>query len=1178
MSVLTFTIQIVGVTYDIKEGSFDFNPQVEQRSKLTFTVLDPTNVFSFQKGQQVTLTDSASTIKFTGTVSTALRYRIGTGTMMHHDIVCDDMHQAADERTTNKIYINQNAGVIVAGMVNDTISSEGVTANYAIREDNTQVEFSQGTLNGLVATINLGGDLELASAGSQVTIFENTGSIFGQGTLVNCQVSGNTLIPIPTPTIKFVGTESLTQDGNAYAYIEILSSGSIGIISGRYLEYDIWIDPKSPEIKSGVDIICTDGTTLRDSVGGNPYPYGDDQNIPPHPKYDQQGYADGKWRHRKFLLDNLSGKTISHVDVVFEGDKGGTYTTYIKNIYETDGTSVVNTFFNGTFNVNPPRQLQNSGYSNVSISIVNTYDCYSLSQRVSPSYSIDAAKIIRNSFLNWIATNPAGTNTLMEYSIDGGNSYITCTNNAALPSLLAGLSVAGFSIQFRQTFQQTSGASPETPPVLSFMEAVINPSYTATKSDVKLSASTTGEWNAGTLTNTQVNNGVLSLLGAVRNWSGADLSGMTIFGNKGTGPGTNLNQHVNYKSFWIGMGISIEGRSRLDFLGSWQDFLLEVDLYLDVSFGINGIVYRTTGWSNWDSDYSYALQAIQGNPGSVSLQKGSNTSASSDGTRTQIVIASVPIATGGWHRLKVLVVGSNHKIYIDDVLYINQNDSTYTAAGNIGLRTSNVSSSACYHEQFNTLVVTVTGLSGTWLSARTSLTSVGTYGNSVVTWKDVSINPQSTTILVESTLNGGSTWQTCTNGGPIPNLTAGQSLSGVNLQLRVTLSTQSAAIMPQIQYLVCRVLGQFNSTGTRIAPVLSLAPALICGSATASWNVVTPPNTSFALATSLDNITYSGIFGLLGVVISGLVTQPLPILDTFATNDSPAYAHLARTGGSASTWTWDTANSRVTASGGSNDMQLYTGVWFITGYQVKKQIIIDHTKVVGGADLSNYPLLVSFIDPNLVIPSGFVQNVNGFDIIFVSPDETTQLNHQKENFIESPTEIEMYMITPTLSHTVDTIIWIYFCNPGISTTQEHVTAVWDSNYKAVWHMDEATGANQSDSTSNAVTATQHNSPLQGAGQIDGSLTFDGLTQYLSVAHGAVTDIIGDKTVEVWVNTDSFALDANGSDPRILINNINGTNVYQFVLDAAGGGTIAFAVNDSTGQHIISNQTLPTRNC
>src|SRR2546430_2442863 len=106
MSALTFTIQIAGVTYDIKEGSFGFNPKVEQRSKLTFTVLDPTNVLNFTKGQQVTLTDSSNTIKFTGTVHTSVKYRMGTGNMRYHDIDCNDMHQIADERTTNKIYAN----------------------------------------------------------------------------------------------------------------------------------------------------------------------------------------------------------------------------------------------------------------------------------------------------------------------------------------------------------------------------------------------------------------------------------------------------------------------------------------------------------------------------------------------------------------------------------------------------------------------------------------------------------------------------------------------------------------------------------------------------------------------------------------------------------------------------------------------------------------------------------------------------------------------------------------------------------------------------------------------------------------------------------------------------------------------------------------------------------------
>src|SRR5258708_23012447 len=129
-------------------------------------------------------------------------------------------------------------------------------------------------------------------------------------------------------------------------------------------------------------------------------------------------------------------------------------------------------------------------------------------------------------------------------------------------------------------------------------------------------------------------------------------------------------------------------------------------------------------------------------------------------------------------------------------------------------------------------------------------------------------------------------------------------------------------------------------------------------------------------------------------------------------------------------------------------MQLYTGVWFNTCYQVKKQIIIDHTKVVGGADLSNYPLLVSFIDPNLVIPSGFVQNVNGFDIIFVSADETTQLNHEIENYNASTGEIEMYVLIPTLdrkstrlnsSHQI--ISYAVFC-----LKKKNIRRLYDTNH------------------------------------------------------------------------------------------------------------------------------------
>jgi len=375
--------------------------------------------------------------------------------------------------------------------------------------------------------------------------------------------------------------------------------------------------------------------------------------------------------------------------------------------------------------------------------------------------------------------------------------------------------------------------------------------------------------------------------------------------------------------------------------------------------------------------------------------------------------------------------------------------------------------------------------------------------------------------------------------------------------------------MPQIQYLVARVMGQFSSSGTRISPVLSLGPALVCGATVVNWSALSPANTTVGVATSPDASTWTNVSN--GGAIAGLIGQPLATLDTFAVDSHTSYTNTNRTGGVAGTWVWDTANSRVTVSGGTNALLLYSSVWFNTGYLNKKQIIINHGRVSGGADLSNFPVLISMIDPQLatITNGGYVQNASGFDIIFVNSAETTKLDHEIENYNAVTGELEMWVRIPTLSHTVDTIIYIYFNNGGISSSQENVTGVWDSSHKAVWHMDAASGANQPDSTTNALTATQHNSPTQVPGKVDGSFAFDGLTDYFSVA-GSAANITGDKTIELWINTNSFATDANGADPRVLINNIDGTNVYQIGLDT--GGRIVFAVNDSSGQNIIVNQT------
>ncbi|HEX3640204.1 MAG TPA: DUF2341 domain-containing protein [Ktedonobacteraceae bacterium] len=1169
MTVTTLTVTVAGSTYNIFQGSFKLSTKIDERSTCDFVIRDDNSAFLFQKGQQVTISDTLQGTIFTGFINTSQINKVpGNNTMRYHTIACIDNHFIADKRTSNRVYTNQYGGVIVAGMVNDVLAAEGVSANYAIREDNNQADFGQGTLAGTMATPNLGGDLELNLAGSQVNIVEDTTSNFSTGSLTNTTAANNSLIPTATPAIKLVGTQSLTGDGNAYTYIQFFSGGGITVVGSRYLVYDVWIDPASPSGQVGVDIVFTDGTTLRDAV--QDYRYYDSQNIPPHPSQEIGGNAKGKWYHRSFLLDNFSGKTIAYLTVVLEGNSSGTYTAYFKNILEVDsGGSTVNTFFSSTFDVNPPRQLFNSGYSNVSCTIVDTYD-FTTASRVSSDYSIGAVSILRSSFISWQVTEPEKTSVQVEYSLDGGNSFTICQNNVALPNLPAGLSLTGKTLTFKQTFQQVVGASPESAPALNSLQVTLDPSYTATKSDVTWSGTTNAEWNAPgmTFTNTQVPGTLLILLQVVREWSTADLSGLVLFGASGSGPGpTTIKMFCNRGVLWVATGVSMEGHARADFAGSWQAGRIDCDIYFDRTDGFAAISYRGTNDSNWDANYAYSVQCALN---TVSLQKGSNSSASSTGTRTQVASASTGLTTASWHHVTIIFNGTNHQVWVDDTVLINSTDGTYTASGKISFRASNANVSSGYQGQFNNFGVTVVGLNGTFKNPSTSLTGAGTYLNSVVSWQDESIGNQSTNILVESTINGGSSFQTVTNGGPIPNLTLGQSLSGISFQLKVTLTTASASAAPQLQSLVARVLGGYSSSGTRISPVLSLASALVAGATVVNWSAITPPNTTVVVATSPDNVTYTNVLN--GGPIAGITTQPPPVLDTFAIDSHLNYVSTFKTSGVVGTWNFDTANSRVTINSGTSALLLYSPVWFNTSYLNKKQIIISHTKVIGGSDLTNFNFPISMVDPQLatVDNGGYVHNINGFDIIFVDSTETIKLDHEIESYNPVTGEIEMWIRIPTLSHTVDTVLYIYFNNASISTTQEAATSVWDSNYKAVWHMDAVSGANQLDSTSNAQTAVQNNAPVQTSGKIDGGFTFDGLADYFSVA-GAAVDITGDKTIELWINAASFAIDSNGADPRILINNIDGTNVYQFALDAAGGGTIAFAVNDATGQHIIASQ-------
>ena len=99
-------------------------------------------------------------------------------------------------------------------------------------------------------------------------------------------------------------------------------------------------------------------------------------------------------------------------------------------------------------------------------------------------------------------------------------------------------------------------------------------------------------------------------------------------------------------------------------------------------------------------------------------------------------------------------------------------------------------------------------------------------------------------------------------------------------------------------------------------------------------------------------------------------------------------------------------------------------------------------------------------------------------------------------------------------------IWMYYDNPS-ATAPPPTTAVWDANYKGVWHLDEASGTTNFDSTVNAnhgtkVSATEPN-PVT-TGKIDGAQDFDGSNDYISTSNSFNNP--QDFTISAWFKTSS----------------------------------------------------------
>jgi len=188
----------------------------------------------------------------------------------------------------------------------------------------------------------------------------------------------------------------------------------------------------------------------------------------------------------------------------------------------------------------------------------------------------------------------------------------------------------------------------------------------------------------------------------------------------------------------------------------------------------------------------------------------------------------------------------------------------------------------------------------------------------------------------------------------------------------------------------------------------------------------------------------------------------------------------------------------------------------ITSYTYVRSITIDHRQVVR-TDQTDFPVLVSGIFPSLagVVNGGRVQNVNGYDIVFTSDAAgQNRLDHEIDNYDPASGKAGFWVRIPLLSHTTDTMIYMWYGNGAVIASQENRAGVWKNGYAGVWHFGNRalstsdSTANHNDALNNGLAAT--------TGEIGeaGSSSFNGKFRILSSSSFEPGTAI---TLETWLN-------------------------------------------------------------
>ena len=183
------------------------------------------------------------------------------------------------------------------------------------------------------------------------------------------------------------------------------------------------------------------------------------------------------------------------------------------------------------------------------------------------------------------------------------------------------------------------------------------------------------------------------------------------------------------------------------------------------------------------------------------------------------------------------------------------------------------------------------------------------------------------------------------------------------------------------------------------------------------------------------------------------------------------------------------------------------------GWEYRKKVTIDATKI--DSNLSGFPVLVKLTSSNFDFSKA---RNDGHDIRFAQSNGTVLLKYERERHDSTNYLAEYWVSVPFASSISNTEFYMYYGKSDASDGADPIN-VWDSNFKAVYHMADDTGEGILDSTAYNNDGTKKGSGEPNettSGKIGKAQDFDGTDDYIDVPDADSIDPAAEMILEAWV--------------------------------------------------------------